>query len=124
MEGEGQDREKKFLPAAHVVVALDKPSPTSSKGRFGYCGDLEFVLVFGAVVKAGKYDVSEHDITISDLIRRAGGLTPKTKAPKIQIFRKTPQGNKCILVNTQAALNEKRSEYDLFLRRYDVIIVE
>lgn len=63
-------------------------------------------------------------MTVSELIRLAGGHTSQKAVPKIQIVRKTPQGNKRILVNAKAILIQKRSEYDLFLRRDDFVIVE
>lgn len=116
--------EKKILPEAHVVVALDRPSPASSPARFGACRISETVVVLGAVVKPGRYELPENGLTLSVLLRQAGGQTSAQKAPKILIQRKTPQGNKRILVNTWAALNENRSDYDLFLRRDDVIMVE
>ena len=83
------------------------------------------VILFGFVAKQGLHDFSgSAGLTVSGLIRRAGGITSKRRIPKIVLCRKTPQGNKRILVNTQAVLIEKRSEYDLFLRPDDVVIVE
>ncbi len=115
--------EQKFFPVAHVMVSLDKLAPPGIQGCFSY--KIEFVTVFGAVAKAGKYDLPAfEDHTVSDLLHRAGGLTAKQKAPMICIHRKTPQGVKRILVNSQAALNENHGEYDLFLRIDDIVIVE
>jgi len=83
------------------------------------------LVVFGFVSKQGKYKWTDNqEITISGLLHRAGGVTSKRKIPKIVIARLTPQGNKRILVNTKAVLIEKDSEYDLFLRPDDVVIVE
>jgi protein involved in polysaccharide export with SLBB domain len=113
--------EQKFFPAAHVMVALDKLAADVPTGTD--C-TVEFVVAFGAVAKTGKYDYPPfEDLTVSDLIARAGGLTSDEKNPKIYIDRRTPQGRKRILVNTQAALSKKHGEYDLILRIDDVLIV-
>jgi protein involved in polysaccharide export with SLBB domain len=83
------------------------------------------VLVTGKVSKAGKFALPDHeDLTVSGLFRLTGLPASVSSVPKVQIIRKTPQGNKRILVNTKAALVHKRSEYDLFLRPEDVVIVE
>lgn len=116
--------EEKFFPTATVLVTVEKLVMTDGQPTGG-CPKLEFVILYGAVAKAGHFDFPRNaDVTISSLLHRAGGHTSKQKTPKIKIIRKTPQGYKCILVNTQAALNENRSDYDLFLRIDDVVIVE
>jgi protein involved in polysaccharide export with SLBB domain len=83
------------------------------------------VLVFGAVARQGAHELRDGEtLTISALIGKSGGHTSKRSAPKITIIRHTLQGTKRILVNTKASLIEKNNEYDLFLRPYDVMIVE
>lgn len=120
---------EKFFPEAHVMVSLDKlaaDAPSDAPSGAGNC-TVEFVVVFGAVAKTGKYDYPPfEDLTVSDLIDRAGGLTTDKKYPKIWISRRTrnPEGKKRILVNTEAALSEKHGEYDLYLRIDDIVIVE
>jgi len=87
--------------------------------------DTPGLIVFGFVSKQGKYKLTDdQELTVSGLLHLAGGTISKNKVPKIAIIRKTPQGNKRILVNTKAILVEKRGEYDLFLRPDDVVIVE
>jgi len=82
-------------------------------------------VVFGLVGKQGRYKLADNqEITISELLQRAGGVTSEKKIPKIIIIRKTPQGTKRILVNAKALLIERRPEYDLFLRPFDGVIVE
>lgn len=111
--------EKKFFKEATVLV-LDEGEHID-----GPCLDLEFVVAFGAIQRQGKYDLPlDRVTTVSSLVIRAGGCTGIHGPPKIRVIRKTPQGNKTILVNTKALLGEKRSEYDISLRPYDVMIVE
>jgi len=89
------------------------------------CYEPPYYVVFGSVLKPGKYDLPvDQEMTISDVVKRAGGTTSKKKIPKIVVVRSTPQGKKLILVNTKAILIEKNSEYDLFLRLHDVVMVE
>jgi len=103
----------KFKPREHEICVYYDPNY------------VPFVFVSGKVSKAGKLTFPDHeDLTVSGLLSIAGGPTSKSSTPKILIIRKTPQGNKTILVNTKAALVQKRSEYDLFLRPDDVVIVE
>jgi protein involved in polysaccharide export with SLBB domain len=118
----GRLAEEKFFPDAHVNVSLDKLA-TDAPPEAGDC-TVEFVVVFGGVAKTGKYDYPPfEDLTVSDLLSRAGGLTSSNRNPKIYIYRRTPQGQKRILVNTQAALGKKHAEYDLILRIDDIVIV-
>ncbi|MDP1589356.1 MAG: polysaccharide biosynthesis/export family protein [Prosthecobacter sp.] len=116
--------EKNFFKTATVLVSLADKLPDELVHVIS-CRWPDFVVANGSFSKPGKYDLPfDHDLTVTGLLQRAGGHRSKNFAPKIQIIRKTPQGNKRILVNTQAVLIEKRSEYDLFLRRNDVVIVE
>lgn len=86
---------------------------------------MPFVVAFGSLAKQGKFDLASiPNHKLSGLLKLAGGNTSKSSVSKIQIIRKTPQGNKRILVNAKAVLIEKSSEYDLFLRPDDVVIVE
>ncbi|MCB1275950.1 MAG: polysaccharide biosynthesis/export family protein [Prosthecobacter sp.] len=109
--------EKDFFRTATVLV-LDCGEHVPSE-----CA-LEFAVVFGAVTKEGKYDLSQQDTTVSNLLNQTGGYNGKRTPPRIYIIRKTPQGNKRLLVNTRAVFVEKRPEYDLFLRPDDFVIVE
>ena len=77
----------------------------------------------GNVTKPGKYDLLA-DVTVSQLITLSGGTMVTRAVPRIRIIRRTPIGEKTIIVNAKAVLVEKRAEYDLFLRPYDVLIVE
>ena len=118
--------EKSFFKVATVLVSSEF-KPCGSK--LFVCPDdptyVPSVFVTGIVSKTGKFAFPDHeDLTVSGLFRLAGRPASVSSVPKVQIIRKTPQGNKTILVNTKAVLLQKRSEYDLFLRDGDVVIVE
>lgn len=82
----------------------------------------ETVTIEGGVRNPGKFELDQ-DLTVSSLIRLAGGHT-SGKTPAIRIFRTTPQGSKTIVVHSVAVFEKLKSEYDLFLRSYDVVVVE
>jgi protein involved in polysaccharide export with SLBB domain len=113
--------EREFFARATVLVAVRVDSfQKVSRGR-----GLVFVVVFGSVARGGKYDVREtEEETVSDLLSRAGGYTGSNSVPKITIHRETPAGYRTILVDTNAIFLLHQVECDLFLRMYDVMIVE
>lgn len=80
------------------------------------------VTILGSVPKSGRF-LLDRDLTVIGLLRLARGPTAD-QTRQIRIVRSTPQGEKTIIVNAKAVLVEKRAEYDLFLRPYDVLIVE
>jgi protein involved in polysaccharide export with SLBB domain len=81
--------------------------------------------MFGIVARQGKYDLpSNEDITISQAILRAGGFAQFANKERVKIVRKTPQGNKTILVNVDGIMRKGDLERDIFIRKDDVIIVE
>lgn len=102
-----------------VIVTIDTighDCPTVTACR------IEAVKIQGGVRKPGKFEW-DRDLTVTSLIRLAGGHT-SGKTPAIRIIRTTPQGYKTIVVNSVAVFEQLKSEYDLFLRSYDVVIVE
>lgn len=113
---------EKRSQTVHVLVTMADPrNYRCIRSPRGY----PIVLVFGAVARQGAHELRDGEsLTISELLSKSGGLTTKSPAPKIRVVRKTPQGNKTVLVNAQAILIEKSSAYDLLLRPYDVMIVE
>jgi polysaccharide export outer membrane protein len=118
-----RELEKNFFKNATVVVAIDQYDPeTMMKEREI---DLEFYVMFGFVARQGKYDLpTNEDITISQAILRAGGFAQFANKKKVKIVRKTPQGNKTILVNVDGIMQAGDLEKDIYLRKDDVIIVE
>lgn len=116
--------EKNFFKTATVLVALTDRFPDELVHATRCCFP-EFVVAYGKFSKPGKYEFPyDKRLTVTRFLKLAGGYTSQGQLPKIQIVRHTPQGNKRILVNTRAILIEKRSDYDIFLRAQDVVIVE
>ena len=118
-----RELEKNYFITATVSVRQLPPQQQPE-----YCGDGDtnkyaYVFVQGAVAKAGKHFLWFGGMRVSDLIREAGGIRRDKKWPRISIIRKTPNGNKSILVTARAALAAD-SEYDLLLRRDDFVQVE
>jgi polysaccharide export outer membrane protein len=118
-----RELEKNFFKNATVVIAIDKLSPEELiRVREE---DLDFYVVFGIVARQGKYDLpSNEDISISQAILRAGGFAQFANKEKVKVIRKTPQGNKTILVNVDGIMRRGDLERDIFIRKDDVIIVE
>ena len=113
--------DKSFFKNATVLVTLDAEGEHITRFRDP---DLPFVVAFGSVAKQGKFDFAGiPDHKLSGLIKYAGGLTSKSAAPKIRIIRKTDQGNKTLVVDGKALL-EQRPEADLVLQASDVVIVD
>jgi polysaccharide export outer membrane protein len=120
------DLEKTFFKMATVLVTSKfKPREPERIVDFYDPDYVPSVFVSGNVSKTGRLAFPDHEgLTVSGMLSLVGSPDSKRSAPKIQIIRKTPQGNKTILVNTKAALVQKHSEYDLFLRDGDVVSVE
>jgi polysaccharide export outer membrane protein len=114
--------EKTFLKEATVLVSCELYSLENDPCLVK---EISFAVANGKVAKTGKYALPENkDLAVSGFLELAGGYISSRNIPKIVIVRRTPQGNKRILVNSQAVLIKKRSEYDLVLRHGDVVIVE
>ena len=64
------------------------------------------------------------NITISQAILRAGGFAQFANKEKVKVIRKTPQGNKTIMVNVHDIMQMGNLEKDIYIRKDDVIIVE
>jgi protein involved in polysaccharide export with SLBB domain len=118
--------ELNYYNAATVVVAIDLKridNPNARTTTSGY--DIEFFTVYGQVLRQGKYELpQDEDITISQAILRAGGFAQFAHPQKVKLVRKTPNGNKTILVNLDQIMRRGNLEYDVFIRKNDVIIVD
>lgn len=116
--------EKSYYKQATVVVAIDKQRERGSRVGIGE-RDLEFFTVYGQVLRQGKYELPyDEDVTISQAILRAGGFAQFANPQKVKLVRKTPQGNKTIIVNLDTIMGKGNMEYDVYLRNNDVIIVD
>jgi len=118
-----RELEKNFFKTATVVIAIDQ---INEKDRIiDETYDIEFYVMFGFVARQGKYDLPENeDITISQAILRAGGFAAFANKEEVKIVRKTPQGNKNILVDVNAIMAKGELEQDIYIRKDDVIIVK
>lgn len=113
--------EKNFFKTTTVIVHITQSRPVLHPT---HCPP-EFVAAYGKVSKPGKYEFPyDKGLTITRLLKLAGGHTSQRQLPQIQIIRHTPKGDKRILVHTRAIFTERLSDYDIFLRAQDVVIVE
>ncbi len=118
-----KELEKNFFQHATVVIAIDKINLEDSIRTQEK--ELDFYVMFGIVAKQGKYDLpANEDISISQAILRAGGFAQFANKERVKIIRKTPHGNKTILVNVDGIMRQGDLERDVFIRKDDVIIVE
>lgn len=117
--------ELNYYNSATVIVAIDlKRIDNPNQMRLG-SQDVHFFTVYGQVLRQGKYELpTDEDITISQAILRAGGLAQFANPHKVKLVRKTPQGNKTVLVNLDQIMKLGNLEYDIFVRENDVIIVD
>lgn len=117
--------EKSYYKQATVVVAIDRRREDEGRNLRTRFEDLEFFTVYGQVLRQGKYELpSDEDVTISQAILRAGGFAQFANPQKVKLVRKTPQGNKTILVNLDTIMRRGNMDYDVYLRNNDVIIVD
>lgn len=118
--------EKSLYNTATVIVAIDMRPDQPIKGGIGTREEeLDVITVFGQVVRQGKYELpTNEDMTISQAILLSGGFAQFANPKKVKLVRKTPQGNKTILVNVDQIMRRGNLDKDIFLRRGDVIIVD
>lgn len=117
--------ELNFYNSATVVVAIDLKRQDDPNARPIRTSEIDFFTVYGQVLRQGKYELpSDEDITISQAILRAGGFAQFANPQKVKLVRKTPQGNKTILVNLDSIMRQGNLEYDVYIRSNDVLIVD
>jgi protein involved in polysaccharide export with SLBB domain len=98
-------------------------NPNARIRTSGY--DIDFFTVYGQVLRQGKYELpADEDITISQAILRAGGFAQFANATKVKLVRKTPQGNKTVLVDLEQIMRKGNLDIDIYIRNNDVIIVD
>ena len=118
-----RELEKNFFKNATVLVAIDQYSVAAQKRNAVV--ELEFYVMFGFVARQGKYDLpTDEDITISQAILRAGGFAQFANKGQVKVIRKTPRGNKTILVNVDAIMQRGDLDKDIYLRKDDVESVD
>lgn len=118
--------ELNYYNSATVVVAIDLKRQDDPNSRMRYSSsEIDFFTIYGQVIRQGKYELpQDEDITISQAILRAGGFAQFANPTKVKLVRKTPQGNKTILVNLDNIMRRGNLEYDVYIRNNDVIIVD
>ena len=115
-----RDLEKSYFISATVLIAIDQV-PITEQQRVE---DIDTYTMFGFVLKQGKYDLSKYeDMTISQVILRAGGFAQFADVKHVIVVRTTPQGDKRILVNVDDVMRRGKLQNDIFIRKNDVIIV-
>ena len=115
-----RELEKSYFISATVLIAIDQVpirEGTSTE-------DIDTYTMFDFVLKQGKYDLSKYeDMTISQVILRAGGFAQFADVKHVIIVRSTPMGEKRILVNVDDVMRKGLLNNDIFIRKNDVIIV-
>ncbi len=77
------------------------------------------IRVTGEVLTPGTYVLRDRAETVSELVRRAGGLTPQGYAPGFQLFRR----GQPLPIDLARALKEPHSRYDVALEPNDSLNV-
>ncbi len=115
-----------YFVKATVIIALDERPLQPGAGRRSIMAQqVEFFTIFGQVIRQGKYELPDNeDVTVSQAILRAGGFSQFAKTSAVKVIRKTPQGNKTILVNVDAIMTKGELDRDIYIRNNDVIIVK
>ncbi len=118
--------EQSYYNQATVVVAIDLKRQDDPNARLRYgSAEIDFFTVYGQVLRQGKYELpQDEDITISQAILRAGGFAQFANPQKVKLVRKTPQGNKTIVVDLDEIMRRGNLDYDIYIRNNDVIIVD
>jgi len=123
-----RELEKSYYNKATVIIAIDViPRVTASGSSMGPGGVLrgqEYFTVFGQVLRQGKYELPfDEDVSISQALLRAGGPAQFANLSKVRLIRKTPQGNKTVLVDVEQIMTRGTLENDIIIRSNDVLII-
>ena len=122
-----RELEKSYYNKATVIIAIDvipREQGRSSSGPGGVLRGQEHFTVFGQVLRQGKYELPfDEDVSISQAILRAGGPAQFANLAKVRLIRKTPQGNKTVLIDVEQIMTQGALEYDIILRGNDVLII-
>ena len=119
-----KELEKHFFQQATVIVALEQKykSPHTDNGPNA---NADYFVVYGQVARQGKYEIApEEELTVSQAILRAGGFAAFANTKKVKVIRKTPKGNKTIMLNLDDVMRRGQLEKDIPMRPNDVVIVD
>ena len=118
--------ERSYYQKATVIIAIDRIPESRQRGVPGapYRGIGELFTIFGQVARQGTYELPDDtDLSITQAILTAGGQAQFANLKKVKIIRKTPSGNKNILVDVDSIMTKGALERDIFIRAGDVIII-
>lgn len=119
-----RELEKSYYKVATVIIALEQAAPVRGNGTSAL-GAPEFFTIFGQVQKQGKYELpADEDVSISQAILRAGGFAQFAGTKAVKVVRRTPNGNKTIIVNLEDIMTNGSLDHDIYIRNNDVIIVK
>ena len=119
-----RELEKSYYKVATVIIALEQAAPLRGSGT-SPLGAPEFFTIFGQVQKQGKYELpADEDVSISQAILRAGGFAQFASTKAVKVVRRTPNGNKTIVVNLEDIMTNGSLDHDIYIRNNDVIIVK
>lgn len=80
----------------------------------------KFIEINGEVAYAGRYALARDNETLSDLVARAGGLTPEADAKAATLFR-SYENKGFVVTDLQRALAKPSSAFNHVLRDGDII---
>jgi protein involved in polysaccharide export with SLBB domain len=119
-----RELEKSYYKVATVIIALEQKAERHS-GAAGTPNAPEFFTIFGQVQKQGKYELpADEDVSISQAILRAGGFAQFASTKAVKVVRRTPSGNKTVIVNLEDIMVNGSLDHDIYIRNNDVIIVK
>lgn len=116
--------QKQHFQTATVILALEAVAPRKKIPDATF--NSNFITVYGQVIRQGRYEIEQGDeITVSQAILRAGGLSQFAQDKKVKVIRRVPgKGNVNIFVNLRNIMMRGMLEYDIPVRGGDVIIVD
>ncbi|HEX4644493.1 MAG TPA: SLBB domain-containing protein [Verrucomicrobiae bacterium] len=106
--------EKKLYFQATVVLALEVVNRTLVTGK---------VYVTGQVRQPGGFEIpAKEDLTVSKAILSAGGFSDFSDKKHVRLVRKTPGGERTVVVNVQAVW-EGHLDQDVPVQPGDTVVV-
>jgi polysaccharide export outer membrane protein len=118
-----RELEKQYFQQATVIIALEQ----ARLERGGMRPDeMEYITIYGQVMRQGRYELApEEELTVSQAVLRAGGLSQFAKKDKVKLIRTYPGGvRKNFIINLDDIMRKGRLQFDVPIRSNDVIIVD
>jgi polysaccharide export outer membrane protein len=112
--------EKDYYYRATVVIGLDVMNKVTKVDKV-----IGQVLIWGEVHNQGSVDIlTGHNLTVSEAILRAGGLTDNADKRRVRIVRSDGHGSTSVIeVNLAEVMNKGKTEKDIAVEPSDYIIV-